>query len=126
MELGNPILSGGSSLAQDILESVNNVLKTVATAALAPIEGAKTRLLPIAETLNEASEAFSDHAKRSVVSEARRLGDRFGPGTTLWARRLILLATATGGAPTLTHWIIQRFPSTYGWLEPIIGYINKL
>ena len=106
-------------LASDILESISNILKPIATIAMQanPID---------LETVNKAAATFGREARKSVIKGARIAGQNFGPGTVKWARRFLLAGGASTAASHTVAKLVAAYPQIFGWLEPILTLLPRL
>ena len=106
--------AGAELLAYDVVESVNNILKSIFRAAV---------WTGIPETVKEASTKFAAEARKSVVKEAGRLGKNVGPGVTKWIRRSAAVGVGSAGGPPLFHWIVLNYPDAFAWLSSVIKLV---
>jgi hypothetical protein len=70
-------------LAEDILESINNVIKR----AVEPVIG----------TAKEMASGYAKEARKSLVTESERRGKETGPAITKWLKRAIFGGGLIGG-----------------------------
>jgi hypothetical protein len=132
------IRSEGLLLAEDTVESINNIVKEAVAAALAEAQipkapsrtkavGPKTTM-GIRETAKEALSGFDAEVKKSVIKESKRLGKETGPALTKWAKRLFygsaIAGTATAATPALAERLIDAFPDKFHWLQAIIAFFS--
>jgi hypothetical protein len=106
--------AGAELLAYDVVESVNNILKSIFQVAI---------WTGIPSTLSKAGAKFGAEANKSIVTEAGRLGKNVGPALTKWARRAVKTGIGTGssyyyGKP-LILWLTSNYPEAFSWLAPI-------
>jgi hypothetical protein len=108
------IEAGAELLAYDVVESVNNILKSIFQAAI---------WTGIPSTLKKASAKFGDEASKSIINEAGRLGKNVGPALTKWARRTVKVGIGTGGTyyfgKPLILWVASNYPEAFSWLTPV-------
>jgi hypothetical protein len=126
----NEIQFGSEQLAEDLLESVNNVLKRTVELALA-IKGASGWDGSwISSTSADAFAAFSREAKKSIVSEFGKLGKGVGPALGRFLKRLAKVSLYGGGASGSSALLVTRlftlYPDTFGWLEPILRFLHLM
>jgi hypothetical protein len=100
------IEAGNALLAADLIESVNNVLK------------------PIAEAAIDYAVGFS----KALRKAAKRQGPKDGGKVFMWLLRLALAGAAreaaTGsGAFAELHQLIAKFPQAFKWLESVLHFI---
>lgn len=114
------IQAGQELLAYDLVESVNNILKSIFQAAI---------WMRITSTAKEAGNAFTNEALKSVVGEAERLGKNVGPALSRWTRRLTIGAVGTIGyqiaGKPLVVWLATNYPVTFKWLEQVIHFLSS-
>ncbi|HXW71601.1 MAG TPA: hypothetical protein VEK34_09185 [Methylocella sp.] len=103
VQLPAVIESRKASLAEDVLESINNVVKRIVEAVL--------------RTAKDMATGYADEARKSFVEESKRLGKETGPAITRWVKR----ALYTGG---LIEGLIHLAPSAFSWLEAIKPFLN--
>ncbi|WP_400767451.1 hypothetical protein [Methylosinus sporium] len=122
----DPIAAGADLLAEDLVASIDNVLKTIAEAAISTKNG-------VAGTAKRAGKNFASHAEKSIVKEAGKLGDGVGPELTKWAKRALIGVPVTsagyigvkGGAIALTiQKLMHQFPQIEEWLRPILDFLS--
>jgi hypothetical protein len=106
--------AGAELLAYDVVESVNNILKSIFRAAV---------WTGIPGTAKEAGAKFVTEARKSIVKEAGRVGKNVGPGITKWAKRAALVGVGSTGGMPLFHWIASNYPEAFAWLESIVKLV---
>jgi hypothetical protein len=125
-------------IAEDTVESINNIVKEAVAAALpeakVPKAPSGTRTVSpkatmgIRETAKEALSGFDVEAKKSVIKEMKRLGKETGPAITRWVKRLVFggsaIAGGTGAAYGLAHHLIHAFPDKFQWLQPLMAFFS--
>jgi hypothetical protein len=114
-------------LAEDVVESINNIAKRAVEAVLASnaaIErtakstaAVKRKTGGLRGTAKELASGYAVEARKSLVKESKRLGKETGPAVTKWATRTIL----GGGAITV---LMQAFPTAFHWLEAIKPFLH--
>lgn len=111
----DPIAAGADLLAEDLVTSMENVVKAIAEAAISPMVG-------VAGTAKRAGKKFASHADKSVVREAGKWGDAVGPALTRWAKRALPGAKVGGGCGAVAL-VIDRlthtFPQIGDWLQHV-------
>lgn len=102
------ISAGMDLLAEDVLESFNNVLKRIAQGALAFRFGAE-------KIAGKGWTGFVKGTEKGVEEAAEKAGKRFGK---------VLVATLVG-TPLVTGatWLWTTFPDKFGWLKRIIDLL---
>ncbi|HEY8067121.1 MAG TPA: hypothetical protein VIF40_20700 [Methylosinus sp.] len=122
----DPIAAGADLLAEDLIASIDNVLKTIAEAAISTKDG-------VAGVVKRAGTNFASHAEKSIVKEAGKLGDGLGPKLTKWAKRTLLGAQVagtgyagvkTGAIASVIHKLMHQFPQIEEWLRPILDFLS--
>jgi hypothetical protein len=118
---------------EDLVESINNIVKEAIAAALEEQAKAKAESKPraarakagkgIRDTAKEAATGYVDETQWSIVKEAKRLGKETGPAITRWAKRLAVSAAGAMGASSLAHTLSQTFPDKFGWLDKVIKHL---
>jgi hypothetical protein len=105
----DPIAAGMDLLAEDVLESFNNVLKRIAQGALAFKFGAE-------KIAGKGWTRFVKGIEKGVEEAAEKAGKRFGKA---------LVATLVG-APFATGfgWLVATFPDKFGWLKRIVDLLT--
>jgi hypothetical protein len=130
-----PIKPGQLLLADDIVESMNNIAKEVVVAALADasdgrapsITKRKKTVKGIGATAEAAVSVYVVEAEKSVIKEAKRLGKETGPAITRWVKRLVLGSGVGGGTAVgyvLAHHLIHAFPDKFQWLQPLLAFFS--
>ncbi len=131
------IRTEGLLLAEDTVESINNILKEAVAAALAdakvPVALSRAKVVGkkvakgIGATAKAAASGYADEAQKSVVKEAKRLGKETGPAVTRWVKRLVFgckVAGGTAGGSGLAYVLIHAFPDKFQWLQPLIAFFS--
>ncbi len=122
---------GNEQLAEDLLESVNNVLKRTAEFALA-LKSAG--IDPIAswtgETARESIKVYSVEARKSITKEFGKFGKATGPALGRFLKRLTKITTyggaSAGSSALLLQHLFKLYPGTFGWLEPVLQFLHIL
>jgi hypothetical protein len=114
-------------LAEDVVESINNIAKRAVEAALASNAvdertakskaAVKTKTGGLRGTAKELASGYAVEARKSLVKESKRLGKETGPAVTKWAKRTIL---AGGAIPVL----MRISPAAFHWLEAIKPFLH--
>jgi hypothetical protein len=114
-------------LAEDVVESINNIAKRAVEAALASNAvgertaksnaAVKTKSGGLRGTATEIASGYSVEARKSLVKEAKRLGKETGPAVTKWVKRAIF----SGGAITV---LMRISPTAFHWLEAIKPFLH--
>ena len=131
------IRTEGLLLAEDTVESINNIVKEAVAAALAEakipkapsrIKVAGPKATPgIRATAKETLSGFDAEAKKSVIKEGKRLGKETGPALTKWVKRLFygsVTGTTIAATPALAERLIHAFPDKFHWLQAIIAFFS--
>jgi hypothetical protein len=117
---------------EDVVESINNIVKETVAAALDERAKTKADSKPrpprekvakgFGDVAKEAATGYRDEAQKSFVKEAKRLGKETGPAITRWAKRLVV-AGGAAWASSLAHTLIETFPDKFGWLDKVIIHL---
>jgi hypothetical protein len=131
------IRTEGLLIAEDTVESINNIVKEAVAAALSdakvPVALSRTKTagkkVPkgIGATAKAAASGYADEAQKSVVKEAKRLGKETGPAVTQWVKRLVFGSKVVGGAAGgygLAHLLIRVFPDKFQWLLHLMPFFS--
>ncbi|MGA9215908.1 MAG: hypothetical protein WBZ54_11760 [Methylocella sp.] len=121
----DPIEAGYALLAEDVLESINNILKATAEGLLVCATSSKAAAKAIGATAKETAAGFASEARKSIVDEGKRLGKGTGPALTKWGKR-ILFSGATAAAPSFARLLIHAFPEKFGWLQPVMDFFSSV
>jgi hypothetical protein len=117
---------------EDLVESINNIVKEAVAAALDERAKTKADSKPspsrekvakgFGDVAKEVATGYRDEAQMSFVKEAKRLGKETGPAITRWAKRLVV-AGGAAWASSLAHTLIETFPDKFGWLDKVIIHL---
>jgi hypothetical protein len=118
---------------EDVVESLNNIVKEAVAAALDELAKNKADSKPrparakaakgFGDTAKEAATGYRDEAQKSIVKEAKRLGKETGPAITRWVKRFAVTGGGAWGASSLANTLIETFPDKFGWLEKVINHL---
>jgi hypothetical protein len=124
----DPIEARHSLLAEDVLESVNNILKATAEGLLVCATPGKAAAKAIGSTAKETAAGFASEARKSIVEEGKRLGKGTGPALTKWGKRMLFGGSAVAGAaaPSLARLLVHAFPEKFGWLQPVMDFFSSV
>jgi hypothetical protein len=125
-------------LAEDVVESINNIAKRAVEAALASENSGKAKSKSTARpktgpkglvaTAKAVADGYTVEAEKSLIREGQRLGKETGPAITRWVKRFVFggsaLAGTTGTTYGLAHLLIHAFPDKFQWLLAIIPYLS--
>jgi hypothetical protein len=118
------IEAGNELLAADLIESVNNVLKRIAEAALTTAAAAGKALGEAGKTLAAAGQDYAKGFGRGLRKAAKKEGPKDGEKAFKWLRRLAVAgATGTGVFAGLSQ-LIAKFPQAFEWLERVLHFIK--
>jgi hypothetical protein len=125
------LAAGNEQLAEDLLESINNVLKRTAEFALAlKSAGIDPVASWVGSTGKDSFEVFSKEAKKSIVEEFGNFGKAAGPALGRFLKRLAKITTygsaAAGSGALLLRRLVTLYPETFGWLEPVLRFLHLL
>jgi hypothetical protein len=123
--------AGNEQLAEDVLESINNVLKRTVELSLAlKSAGIDPVVSWTGTTTKKSFEEFGKEAKKSIVKEFGNLGQATGPALGRFLKRIAKVTTyggtAAGGGVLLLQRLFTLFPDTFGWLEPALRFLHLL
>jgi hypothetical protein len=111
------VKAGLELLAYDVVESVNNILKSIFEVAI---------WTGIPTTLKKAGAKFNTEAQKSIITEAGRIGKHVGPTITKWAKRTAYATIATTGhhyyGKPLLLWLAANYSDAFSWLVPIVKW----
>jgi hypothetical protein len=123
------IEAGSELLAADLLESVNNVLKPIAEAALKAAVVLGKALGETGKTLGGAAQDYARGFRRGLRKAAKKQGPEDGEKAFKWLLRLALAgatagAGAAGGVFAELGQLIAKFPQAFEWLERVLHFIK--
>lgn len=118
------IEAGKEELAYDVIESLNNILKLIATAALWGWQAGKPGATWISDTAKQGKTEFLSEARKSVVNEFEQAGKAVGPGVRKLLSRALKFGGAYAGGKPLLVWLVANYPSIFGWLEPVVNFLS--
>jgi hypothetical protein len=100
----DPIEAGYALLAEDVLESINNILKATAEGLLVCATSGKAAAKAIGSTAMETAAGFASEARKSIVDEGKRLGKGTGPALTKWGKRILSAGLPSPGRRQRLAW----------------------
>jgi hypothetical protein len=123
------IEAGSALLAADLVESVNNVLKPVAEAALTAALASGRALGKAGTTLARAGLDYVSGVGEGIDKAAKEEGPKDGEKAFKWLRRLAIAAAAGVGAAGAGVFaelgqLIAKFPEAFEWLERVLHFIR--
>ena len=121
----DPFEAGYALLAEDVLESINNILKATAEGLLVCATSGKAAAKAIGSTAKETAAEFASEARKSIVDEGKRLGKGTGPALTKWGKRIFFWGS-TAAAPSLARLLVHSFPEKFGWLQPVMDFFSSV
>jgi hypothetical protein len=111
-------------LAADLIDSVNNVLKRIAEAAIATTKPLASAGAAAGATLSKASKGFVTEYGKGLVRGAKKEGKRAGEDTAKWLRRIVFYGgSAAAGAKFGLPALIAKFPTIADWLTKISHFL---
>jgi hypothetical protein len=126
----DPIEAGFALLAEDVLESINNILKATAEGLLVCATPGIAAARAIGSAAKETAAGFASEARKSIVDEGKRLGKGTGPALTKWGKRILFggsaIAGAMAAAPSLASLLVPAFPEKFGWLQPVMDFFSSV
>jgi hypothetical protein len=116
-------------LAADLIESVNNVLKPIAEAALKAAVAAGKALGDTGKTLAEVGQVYAAGVGEGMRKAAKEEGPKDGEKAFKWLRRLAIAGAAGAGAAGAGAFadlgqLIAKFPQAFEWLERVLHLIR--
>jgi hypothetical protein len=122
---------GKEQLAEDLLESINNVLKRTVEFSLAlKSAGVDPVMSWVGATARKSLEEFGKEANKSIVKEFGKFGKATGPALGRFLKRIAKITTyggpAAGGGVLLLQRLFTMYPDTFGWLEPVFRFLHLL
>jgi len=106
------IEDGKELLALDLVESVSNILKRVAEAALG-----------VAAVVNRVGTGYISEYKKGIIAKACEQGKADGARSFVWLRRLVLVGGAASvGLPTM----FALYPNSFRWLGQVFQLLKSL
>jgi hypothetical protein len=126
----DPIEAGYALLAEDVLESINNILKATAEGLLICATPGIAAARAIGSAAKETAAGFASEARKSIVDEGKRLGKGTGPALTKWGKRILFggpaIAGAAATAPSLARLLVHAFAEKFGWLQPVMDFFSSV
>jgi hypothetical protein len=111
---GDPI-RGGELVALDLMESLNNIFKRIASATLlAKLPGSPLR---------KAGAKYAAGLGRGFVKEATEQGPKDGQKLFRLLRSVVVGGLATAGSGFGLVQLISMYPGIFGWLRPLIKLV---
>ncbi len=122
---------GNEQLAEDLLESINNVLKRTVELSLALKSAGIDPLTSWAGTTAKKSvEEFGKESEKSIIKEFGKLGKATGPALGRFLKRASKATTyggvGGGGGVLLLQHLFTSYPEIFGWLEPALRFLHLL
>jgi hypothetical protein len=114
------IEAGKERLAEDVLESTNNILKKIAEVTLAAWQTTKPELAPF----GRGARRYLKGLGTGFEKEADEMGPRDGAKVFKWGRR-VLLSLGGYGFVSATG-LLDKLPSSFRWLKDVIDFLSKL
>uniref|UniRef100_E6VJ69 Uncharacterized protein n=1 Tax=Rhodopseudomonas palustris (strain DX-1) TaxID=652103 RepID=E6VJ69_RHOPX len=115
------LAAGSEQLAEDLLESVNNILKRLSEHAL---------WLKAKAIASDMTSAYGKEARKSLVKEAGKLGKETGPAIGRLLKRIAKVTPFIGGGSAagyhLLPKLVSQYPAYFGWLEPVLKSLGIL
>jgi len=109
-------------LAYDVIESVNNIFKAIAEAALAAVAYGDAISRGVGSTLAEAGRDYAGGLGKGFKRSAKKQGPKDGEKIFRWFRRFALAALTTSVGGGLWH-LIAIYPKAFSWLEGLITFL---
>lgn len=109
--------AGMDALAVDVLESINNILKSLAEPAL--VVGAAAKRY---------ARGFLKEADKSLEKQFKQWGKGVGPALDRLLKRLTKVTVYGGSGLTGAAFLLKRlykvFPEQFGWLESLLRFLE--
>jgi hypothetical protein len=112
------------TLAYDVLESFNNILKRLLEPMLAVRRVGSVVASEVAKTAKDAATAWGVEARKGVIKEAKSMGRNFSPTVKQWIYGALVLPSAFLGGKSLLQWLLT-YPDLFGWLKPIADLLSR-
>jgi hypothetical protein len=120
------IEAGKELLAADLVESVNNILKPIAEAALPLATTAARRAGSIA---GKTAKSYADGIEKGAVAEAKKVGKTHGAAIVKWLNRLVVTGSLGGagyGSFVGLSKLIAQYPEAFQWLPHVLKFLESL
>jgi Leucine-rich repeat (LRR) protein len=101
-------------LVEDVVESINNILKRVAEVALAA-----------GLTGKEAGAKYAKGLAKGFIEAAKKQGPKDGAALLKWARRFLVGSGGTAAAVAFIQRLVQTFPEKFAWLEAVVRFLSQ-
>lgn len=106
--------AGAGTLAKDAVTSIENVVKTMAEAAL---HGA-----------GDATKGYAEEFGKGAVEQAKKEGKKDGAALVKWAKRTLVAAGTLGaakatGLSSVIAQMMEHYPQIAEWLRPVINFL---
>jgi serine/threonine protein kinase len=129
------IEAGKELLAADLVESVNNILKRIAEAALPAVgKVAATMRDRAGSVLSKTGGGWADGFEKGAAQEAKKIGRVDGARAVRWLHRLAMGVVTGGGilgggvlaydAFTGLSNLIAKYPEVFTWLTRLLPYFQ--
>ncbi len=102
-------------VANDILESINNIFKELAEASMWVLN-------KIGNFVKYSGLHISRDAKKEYEKQLKKLGKSF----VKWAFRFLKIGTTLGVGALVGAPLVTMFTSNFGWLSVVVQFIQKL
>ena len=125
----SPIEVGVSLLEEDLIVSIDNVVKTLADIALQVKATLNNIGVELAATAKDAGRAYWKTGRKSIVDAGSKEGRKLGPNLVKWSIRVLIgvfawqTAKLTGLSAAIYR-LIQMFPETFSWLNPVLTFLR--
>jgi tetratricopeptide (TPR) repeat protein len=112
-------------LAVDLVESVNNVFKSIGQLALEPaIDAARGGAAAVGGAYHTYRDAFG----KGATAELKKMGRLHGTKAVQWLARLVVWPVAASVSAVSAYngvWkLMERFPEAFGWLQQLISLLK--
>jgi hypothetical protein len=111
-------------LAADRIDSVNNVLKRIAEAAIVTTKPLASARAAAGSTLSKAGKGFATEFGKGLIRGAKKEGKRAGEDAVKWLRRIVIIGgSAAVGSSFGLPALIAKFPTIADWLMKISHFL---
>ncbi|RAI44433.1 hypothetical protein CH341_09180 [Rhodoplanes roseus] len=111
------------ALAFDVLESINNILKSL----VEPLLGAA---VGTGAAVKRYAKGFLTEADKSVEKQFKQWGKDVGPALDHLLKKLKKVTVYGGGTATGSGFLLPRlyqvFPEQFGWAEPVLKFLGLI
>ncbi len=114
------IEAGYDLLAYDVIESVNNILKRIAEAALKAKANAGAAAHGVGSTLGEAGQIWAEGIGDGLKQAAKKDGPKTGEELFKWLKRVVVGGVILKGSAFTLSSLLAMYPQAFAWLQPLL------